>query len=367
MVFVTDPSVHLTIYGQAESGAAWTPESVFDAGFAQDLEVSGGLLILDAMSFPWEALAPLLDRVIVYVVTPAILSGEELIATFADIFSRLSFFDRFYFTREDHVALAKARNYHGGQWRVFSQGECAETLAASDFASRSNAPEATLLSRGDRSPAEYWAARGAAVGTESPELVVGSLRHCLARNKIMHGEQMQVLRPVMAELKPARDGWRIVEFGCGIGRVLSEARQLGAEVGGVDLSPELLAVCMRNLPGATCAQGDLSEPLPVEANSADIALFVTVLHHLSWDGKLQALRSAIKGLRVSGHLVLLEDFVANMQEPNPITMPASVVELQDLVARAGAGCMVFESIQSFRYEHVMGTRTAVVVLRKVFR
>ena len=305
----------------------------------------------------------MLDRAIIYVVTPTVLSGQELIVTFGKIFSELTFFDRFYFTREDHSALANAGKYHGGQWRVLSEGERAETLAAQDFASRSEPPEAAMLTRGNISTTAYWAARGANI---CADLAIGSLRDTLAANKIMHTKQMQVLRPVLEGLKPDRDYWRVVEFGCGIGRILSEAKQLGAVVSGFDLSPDLLAVCARNVPDAICTQGDISRPLPIEANSADVALFVTVLHHLVWEGKLQALRSAIKSLRLGGYLVLLEDFVANMQEPNAITMPFSVAELQDLVARAGVGGMVFESIQTLRYEHVVGTRTAVVVMRKVY-
>jgi SAM-dependent methyltransferase len=54
-------------------------------------------------------------------------------------------------------------------------------------------------------------------------------------------------------------GARILDAGCGTGRVGGHLATAGHEVTGVDLDPELIAVARADHPGATWLVGDLSE------------------------------------------------------------------------------------------------------------
>ncbi|SNY54932.1 class I SAM-dependent methyltransferase [Paractinoplanes atraurantiacus] len=54
-------------------------------------------------------------------------------------------------------------------------------------------------------------------------------------------------------------GARILDAGCGTGRVGGHLAELGHEVAGVDLDPELIAAARKDHPEATWTVGDLSE------------------------------------------------------------------------------------------------------------
>ncbi|MEV4349520.1 class I SAM-dependent methyltransferase [Actinoplanes sp. NPDC049596] len=54
-------------------------------------------------------------------------------------------------------------------------------------------------------------------------------------------------------------GARILDAGCGTGRVGGHLAELGHEVVGIDLDPELIAAAEKDHPGATWLVGDLSE------------------------------------------------------------------------------------------------------------
>ena len=360
---VTEPEIDLPVYARSGSGACWTIDTIFQEDFARQVEARGALLVMDALSFPWEAFAPLLDRIVLFLVLPEQLSGPEIATAFAEPMSRITFFDRVYLTRDDQAFVVNRFDLHRGQWTRFQEGMDIAALARADFTARGTPPKDGFDRESD--PGAYWQERARVLSALSPELAVCSIRHSLAENKIMHLEQVGVLTDALRSVRPTRDGWRIIEFGCGIGRVLNEVRKLGAELHGVELSPHLLEICRRNLPQAACVQGDISQPDVTQMGSMDVALFVTVLHHLTAAGKLVALRNALGTLRIGGRLLLLEDFGASTKVENPITMPLTVTEVQELVAAAGGGAMILEEVRTLTYSHVLGTRTAVMMMRKV--
>jgi SAM-dependent methyltransferase len=70
----------------------------------------------------------------------------------------------------------------------------------------------------------------------------------------------RVLRPVevvlLARYRDALSG-RVLELGCGAGRILGYLVALGGEVHGVDISPGMVAYCRRHYPGASVHVGDM--------------------------------------------------------------------------------------------------------------
>jgi SAM-dependent methyltransferase len=73
---------------------------------------------------------------------------------------------------------------------------------------------------------------------------------------------------------------RLLDFGCGCGRVTRHWRRLGAAVHGSDSNADLVDWCRRNLAFATFMTNRLGPPLPLSAESFDVALAVSVLTHL---------------------------------------------------------------------------------------
>jgi ubiquinone/menaquinone biosynthesis C-methylase UbiE len=81
-------------------------------------------------------------------------------------------------------------------------------------------------------------------------------------------------------LLPARgDGLRLLDVGCGTGHHMSQMRERGFEVAGVDGSEEMLRHARANNPGAEVHSSDV-ESLPLPDDSFDYIVCVEVLRYL---------------------------------------------------------------------------------------
>jgi SAM-dependent methyltransferase len=106
---------------------------------------------------------------------------------------------------------------------------------------------------------------------------------------------------------------RVLELGCGTGRVLIPLADAGHYVLGVDASPEMLDIARRRLqdmPGARCdlvladaAQEDWPGAPPAECDLAIVALN-TFLHNLTRESQLGMLSAARRRLRRGGTLIV---------------------------------------------------------------
>ena len=113
--------------------------------------------------------------------------------------------------------------------------------------------------------------RGLAKSEESPghsDWYVERFRSLAAEGADLHGEA----RLVDAML---RRGARVLDAGCGPGRVGSRLAELGHDVVGVDLDPVLIAAAEHDHPGPRWIVGDLAE-LDLPANGVDTGFDVVV-------------------------------------------------------------------------------------------
>jgi SAM-dependent methyltransferase len=88
----------------------------------------------------------------------------------------------------------------------------------------------------------------------------------------------QVHKQALARVMPARDGVRVVDFGCGTGRLAEWLVARGATVSGVDATPEMVQRARAAVPQASFFEID-GFALPFEAGSQDVVLSVYVLQY----------------------------------------------------------------------------------------
>lgn len=340
--------------------------AVIEPSFKRRLARASALAVLDPSSFPWEALAQDIRDCPLYVVLPGGFSAGELWTLYQPAIRQLTFFDRAIFLDSELArAIAARARFASCQWTTIAASDAALQWIRSDLARRDAPPMVELFQRNDLDSTSYWRRRGDLSSSSSPEKSVCSIRHNLRANKLIHLEQMAVLRPTLERFAPGREGWSFIEFGCGVGRIMTEAAQLGAALTGLDASPRMVSVCQANHENATVIVSDAGEPLPVRDESQDIAAFVTVFHHLDDERKRRAVRAAFRCLRLGGRLVFLEDFVASTCIADPITLPFSWSEFCTLLLELTKGSVVLEHFETVSYSHVAEVRTAVVVFTKI--
>lgn len=117
----------------------------------------------------------------------------------------------------------------------------------------------------------------------------------------------RALRPVevviLARYRDALAG-RVLELGCGAGRILGYLVALGGEVHGVDVAEEMVAYCRARFPGASVAVGDMRD-LRGAAEAPLDAIFApdNVLDVLDDAGRREVLAQARELLGEGGLLI----------------------------------------------------------------
>lgn len=102
-------------------------------------------------------------------------------------------------------------------------------------------------------------------------------------------------------------GKTVVDLGCGSGKNLIPLIQRGAQVIGIDLSPELIELARARLAEAALRRADLCVASAYETNLpegvADVVLCAAILHHLELG---RAKQEILRILRPGGLLVIKE-------------------------------------------------------------
>jgi SAM-dependent methyltransferase len=97
-------------------------------------------------------------------------------------------------------------------------------------------------------------------------------------------------------------GTRLLDVGCGSGLACEIASALGADVSGLDATPELLEIARQRVPRADFRRGDM-QSLPHDANSFDVVTYLNCLF-LAADQEA-ALREARRVARPGGKVAVV--------------------------------------------------------------
>lgn len=96
----------------------------------------------------------------------------------------------------------------------------------------------------------------------------------------------------------------VLDFGCGIGRVLRHLRKLPAEMHGSDYNPDLIAWCRENLRFAEFAVNPLEGPLAYEDGKFGLVYAWSVFTHLTERQQRLWINELTRVLRPGGYLFL---------------------------------------------------------------
>ncbi|MCL2091915.1 MAG: methyltransferase domain-containing protein [Micrococcales bacterium] len=117
-------------------------------------------------------------------------------------------------------------------------------------------------------------------------------------------------RAVLTTDVPA--GCRVLDVGCGTGRLLSLLAERGAVGSGVEIAPEMVAVARRANPQMDIRQGT-AEDLPFADATSDLVVTCLAYHHL--DAPERFLAEAARVLVPQGRLVVAEPRLGLLRRP----------------------------------------------------
>lgn len=113
------------------------------------------------------------------------------------------------------------------------------------------------------------------------------------------------------EIAAPTDGEKVLDVGCGTGRLTFGAleRAPGAEVHGIDASPEMIEVALkkaRRKKAGIDFQTAVIEKLPFGDSEFDLALSGFMLHHLPEDVKRKGMAEVARVLKPGGRFVAVD-------------------------------------------------------------
>ncbi len=153
---------------------------------------------------------------------------------------------------------------------------------------------------GEYDPRCYWTTRAERCGGDLWQTVCGyGLSE--SRNRAMDRMQRRLLAGILGRL----DGRKLLDFGCGAGRLSAWLSDRGTRYTGVDLSPAMLELARRRHPGLELELAEEGR-LPFASDHFDVVVSVTVLHHNPYQRQQQILGELLRVLRPGGLLCLLE-------------------------------------------------------------
>jgi len=343
---------------------------VMPLALAGVLDEATVLVVLDMLSFPFEALDGNQWDVPLVVLLPTQLEPEVLDGMFGSpLFSRLGFFDRVATTDArlwDHLS----RKYRWTASQYLRVEAVEPGAAALEIQSRlEKEDEVPTLFGGEGYEAiRYWKERGDALARTVPHRAICSVHHDLGFNKAMHRRQAAALEPQFAAARGVRADdvpFDVLEVGTGIGRWAASFDPLTDRFTGLDVSEGMVDAARTNFPEASFEHLGDDLLFPYEDESFDLVFTATVLHHNSTSAKRTLLSEMWRVTKPGGRLTFLEDFVAGAQSESSTVYPMSVLDFVDLVLETAAGRVTLEHVESIRYPQDDLARAGLISLAKL--
>jgi SAM-dependent methyltransferase len=129
-----------------------------------------------------------------------------------------------------------------------------------------------------------------------------------ARGRFVREYAHRVLRPVevvlLVRYREDLSG-RVLELGCGAGRITGYLVQLAREAYGIDLQPQMLAECRRRYPRGTFIQGDIRDLSRFEPGSLDAVIAGCNTLDIFSDEERRTMLREIRGVLRDGGLFVM--------------------------------------------------------------
>lgn len=328
------------------------------------------LVILDALSFPYEHLRDEHWDCPLIVCLPSSLGPDDLLAALGEtLFERLEFFDRVVTDRQETwEALRRTYGFATSQWLELDPRAVVEVVEAAVH--RMDDPRVDEMAFDLTAPdvVQYWAERGAALARVAPHRAVGSLGHDLRGNKAIHRVQARALRGQLAAVQraqPSTRGLRVLEVGTGVGRWAGLLAPEHADFVGADVSEEMIRAAEANFPDFGFSNVPADRGLSFPPEGFDLAFTVTALQYNPAEVRSRLVAQMWEVVRPGGFLMFLEDFAAARVVRDGAVYPMSVRDFPELVLEATNGGVVLEHVEALRYPVDDFHRSGLIRLTKL--
>lgn len=134
-------------------------------------------------------------------------------------------------------------------------------------------------------------------------------------------------------------GAKVMELGCGVGRLAPWFIQQGAHYTGTDLAANMIEAARQNVPDTPFFKLD-SSALPFPENSFDLTFSVTVLHHNPHERQEELIRELIRVTRPGGFILLMEGCSAHSRRTGFVMFPRAFGDWVQLVEGVGPAHLV---------------------------
>lgn len=343
---------------------------VLPSQLASAVERATALVVLDPLSFPFEAVAKDQRDMPLILVLPREFDAAFLTSVFGKpVFERLGFFDRV--ATGDALLWEELRGRY--RWAESQRIEIVGTSheeAAAEVCDRLEAEAAapTYFGGEEYEAWRYWRDCGDALALSAPYRTVFGAHHDTAFGKAVHRVQAAALEPQFVAARGDRAAdipFEVLEVGCGIGRWAAGFDPTTTRFAGVDISGGMVEAARANFPEG---RFDLLEDdllFPYAEESFDLVFSVGVMHHNPTQAKRALLSEMWRVTRPGGRLLFLEDFVAESGSSRSIIYPMSVLKFVDVILEETAGQVVLEYVEALRYPRDPFFRGGVIALTKL--
>ena len=320
------------------------------------VEGASDLVVLDPLSFPFEALTGVLRDVPLIVLLPEGSDADFLAAVFGEpVFGRLDFFDRV--ATADMVAWEDLRRRYrlaGGQ--LVRLGSGGPESAAREIAALLRA-EVYGDGMDPAADGSRPAVRRAAGGAYPAKVELRAQRAAL-------GPQFAAAHGGRAEDVP----FRVLEVGAGEGRRAAGFDPDGAEYHGLDGDEGAVLAARSEWPELPFDHLGAELRFPHTDETFDLVFCVGLLGRHPDPEKKRLLSEMWRVTRPGGRLIFFEDFVATREGAESGSRPMhaiSVLQFVELLLVATDWQVVMEHVESLRYPDEVLTRGGLIAVSRL--